>query len=157
MKRFIVFLLTIVLVAGLYAQDMKNIENYRIYKMSEYLDLSSKQAEVFFPLMRQYERDLKNIKTQEEVLYSDLKKKQHSGNISEQELQTAMDRIENLEHKRSSLKRDFMKKSGNVLSPNQVSKIPTFENDFRNHLKQQYKQRQKNQRPASKKLLKGRK
>lgn len=154
MKKIIVILLSLTLLAGLYAQDMKNIENYRIYKMSEYLDLSPKQAEKFFPLMREYERNLKDIKIEEEHLYAELKRMQKSNRVDERELENAMDRIDNLERERTDIKRNFRKQSGKILNPNQVAKMSTFENDFRKQLKQTYIQRQKQNWPNNRKLKK---
>mgnify|MGYP000743007367 CR=1 FL=1 len=154
MKKFIVILLSLTLLAGLNAQDMKNIENYRIYKMSEYLDLTPKQAEKFFPLMREYEHNLKDIKFEEERLYSELKRMQKSNKVDERELEKAMDRVDDLERERTTVKRNFRKRSSNILNPNQVAKMSTFENDFRNHLKQTYIQKQKQNWQSNRKLKK---
>jgi hypothetical protein len=155
MKKLSVILLS-VLFAFVFAQDMKNIENYRIYKMSEYLELTPQQAETFFPLLRQYEKELKNIKSQENELYKQLK---NSDNMSKEDLQKAMNKIQNFENSRNSLKQNFMKQSGKTLNPNQVARIPGFENEFRNNLKQQFIQRQKQQYKTNtgKKGFKGRK
>lgn len=155
MKKLSVILFS-VLFAFLFAQDMKNIENYRIYKMSEYLELTPEQAETFFPLLRQYEKELKNIKSQENELYKDLK---NSDNMSKEDLQKAMNKIQNFENRRNDLKQNFMKQSGKTLNPGQVARIPGFENEFRNNLKQQFIQRQKQQNKSNvvKKGFKGRK
>ena len=157
MKKSIVIIFCLMFV-GLYAQDMKNIENYRIYKMSEYLELTPEQAETFFPLLRQYEKEIKDIKVQENELYDDLKAKQSGKEeISQEELQTLMGKVADFENKRSNLKQNFMQQSGKVLRPGQVVRIPGFEQEFRNQLKQQFIQRQKQQNPPKKKLFKGRK
>jgi len=159
MKKLFAILLTIFLVTGLAAQDMKNIENYRIYKMSEYLELTPEQAETFFPLLRQYEKELKNVKTEENVLYDELKAMQSGKkDVSNEKLQDVMNKMQRLENRRMDLKQNFMKQSGNMLRPGQVAKIPTFEKDFRDHLKRQFIQRQKmKNNPVRKKLFKGRK
>ena len=143
---------------GLYAQDMKNIENYRIYKMSEYLELTPEQAQTFFPLLRQYEKQIKDIKTEENELYTELKSKQGK-EVSEEELQKAMDKIAGFESQRTDMKQNFMKQSGKMLSPGQVANIPGFEQEFRNDLKQQFIQKQKQQGKNAgwKKLFKGKK
>ena len=143
---------------GLYAQDMKNIENYRIYKMSEYLELTPEQAETFFPLLRQYEKEIKDIKVEENKLYTELKSKQGK-EVSEEELQKAMDKIAGFESQRTDMKQNFMKQSGKMLSPGQVASIPGFEQEFRNDLKQQFiqKQKQQGQNAGWKKLFKGKK
>jgi len=143
---------------GLYAQDMKNIENYRIYKMSEYLELTPEQAETFFPLLRQYEKEIKDIKVEENKLYTELKSKQGK-EVSEEELKKAMDKIAGFESQRTDMKQNFMKQSGKMLSPGQVASIPGFEQEFRNDLKQQFiqKQKQQGQNAGWKKLFKGKK
>jgi hypothetical protein len=159
MKKSIVIMLCLMFV-GLYAQDMKNIENYRIYKMSEYLELTPEQAQTFFPLLRQYEKEIKDIKVQENELYDDLKAKQSGKEeISQEELQTLMGKVADFENKRSNLKQNFMQRSGKVLKPGQVARIPGFEQEFRNQLKQQFIQRQKQQgkNAVRKKLFKGKK
>ena len=157
MKKLSVILLSLMF-AFLFAQDMKNIENYRIYKMSEYLELTPEQAETFFPLLRQYEKEIKNIKVQENELYDELKVKQSAKEeISQEELQTMMGKVAGFENTRSDLKQNFMKQSGKMLKPGQVARIPSFEKDFRDHLKKQFIQRQKQNKPPKKKLFKGRK
>lgn len=157
MKKLLIIILCLMF-AGLYAQDMKNIENYRIYKMSEYLELTPEQAETFFPLLRQYEKEIKNIKQQEKELYTDLKKKQSGKEeISQEELQQLMGKVADFENRRTDLKQNFMKQSGKMLSPGQVARVPGFEKDFRDHLKKQFVQRQKQQNPPKKKLFKGKK
>ncbi len=159
MKKFALILLSLMLVTGLVAQDMKNIENYRIYKMSEYLELTPEQAQTFFPLLRQYENELKTVKEEEDVLYQELKAMQSGKEeVSGEKLQEVMGKMQGLENKRMDMKQNFMKQSGKMLKPNQVAKIPTFEKDFREHLKQQFIQRQKmKNNPGKKKLFKGRK
>jgi len=157
MKKLLVIMLCLMFV-GLYAQDMKNIENYRIYKMSEYLELTPEQAETFFPLLRQYEKEIKDIKVEENKLYTELKSKQGK-EVSEEELQKAMDKIAGFESQRTDMKQNFMKQSGKMLSPGQVASIPGFEQEFRNDLKQQFiqKQKQQGQNAGWKKLFKGKK
>lgn len=159
MKKLFVILLTVFLVSGLTAQDMKNIENYRIYKMSEYLELTPEQAQTFFPLLRQYEKEIKDVKTEEKVLYDELKAMQSGKEeATPEKLNDVMNQMQGLENKRMDLKQNFMKQSGKMLSPGQCAKIPTFEKDFRDHLKQQFIQRQKmKNNPGRKKLFKGRK
>jgi uncharacterized protein YihD (DUF1040 family) len=155
MKKLSVIILSLMF-AFLFAQDMKNIENYRIYKMSEYLELTPEQAETFFPLLRQYEKEIKNIKVQENELYDELKAKQSAKEeISQEELQTMMGKVAGFENTRSDLKQNFMKQSGKMLKPGQVASIPSFEKDFRDHLKKQFIQRQKQNKPPKKKLFKG--
>jgi len=157
MKKIIVIILCLMLM-GLYAQDMKNIENYRIYKMAEYLELTPEQAETFFPLLRQHEKELKTVKNEEKVLYDELKAMQSGkGEVTNEKLQDIMSKMQGLESKRMDLKQNFMKQSGKMLNPGQSAKIPTFDKDFRDHLKKQFIQRQKQNRPPKKKLFKGRK
>lgn len=159
MKKLSIILLSLVF-TFLAAQDMKNIENYRIYKMSEYLELTPEQAQTFFPLLRQYEKELKTVKDEEQQLYDELKAMQSGGEEASQEkLQQVMQKMQSLQNKRMNVKQNFMNQSGKTLSPGQCAKIPTFEKDFRDHLKQQFIQKQKQQNNANKgkKLFKGRK
>jgi hypothetical protein len=161
MKKLSIILLSLVFVF-LAAQDLKNIENYRIYKMSEYLELTPEQAETFFPLLRQYENELKTVKQEEKGLYDELKAMQSGKEeVSTERLQEVMQQMQKLENKRMEMKQNFMKQSGKTLSPGQCAKIPTFEKDFREDLKQQFlqKQKQNQQKNANKgkKLFKGRK
>lgn len=161
MKKLSILLLSLLFVF-LAAQDMKNIENYRIYKMSEYLELTPEQAETFFPLLRQYEKELKTVKDEEKQLYDQLKAMQTGKEeASGERLQEVMQHMQQLENKRMNMKQNFMQQSGKTLTPGQCAKIPTFEKDFRDHLKQQFiqKQKQNQQKNANKgkKLFKGRK
>jgi hypothetical protein len=160
MKKLSIILLSLMF-ALLFAQDMKNIENYRIYKMSEYLELTPEQAETFFPLLRQHEKEMKTVRDEEKVLYDELKAMQSGKEEASQEkLQDIMVKMQGIENKRMNMKQNFMQQSGKMLSPGQCAKIPTFEKDFRDELKQQFLQKQKQQGKLNnkgKKLFKGRK
>lgn len=146
MKKHIIFLIVFsAFLATLAAQDMTNIENYRIFKMSEYLELTPSQAETFFPLLRQYEKNVAEIAKQENSLYDALKARKGKNDMSEAELNRVMEQVAQFETQRTQLKQQFMQQSGKMLSPGQASRIPFFEKEFRNELKQQFIQRQNQQ------------
>ncbi len=160
MKKIIISLIVLSsLFAFATAQDMTNIENYRIYKMSEFLELTPEQAEAFFPLLRQYEKNISGIAEQENTLYESLKARKGKEEISSEELQQIMNQVNQFEMKRVELKQQFMKQTGKMLSPGQSSRVPFFEKEFRKDLQREFIQR-KNQgktKTPRKPLFKGRK
>jgi len=159
MKTFLIaMILSVFLFAGLAAQDMTNIEKYRLHKMAEYLELTPEQGEAFFPLLRQYERQMAELAEQENKLYEEIKERKGKNDVSREELDQIMQRVNQFEQQRTELKQRFMNQSGNVLSPGQTSRIPFFEKQFRNDLKREYMQRQNPVREKSgrRPLIRGR-
>ncbi len=152
MKKILAFIIALhfmLVLAPLSAQEMTNMENYRIYKMSEYLELTPEQAETFFPLLRQYEKELAGISEQENKLYESVKSRQKKGGIGEGELQQIMKQVEQFERQRTQLKQQFMQRAGKALSPGQASRIPFFEKEFRRELKREFIQRQQGRSPVN--------
>lgn len=146
MKKIIVSAIIILVLAfaPAAAQDLTNIENYRIYKMSEFLDLTPEQAEVFFPLLRQYEKEVAGIAEQENRLYESIKDRAKKNQISNEELQQIMEKVNSFDRQREQLQQNFMQQSGKVLSPGQVMRMQFFEKEFRKDLKREFIQRQAN-------------
>jgi Spy/CpxP family protein refolding chaperone len=145
MKKILLF--TMILIFGLsaaIAQDLTNVENYRIYKMSEFLDLTPEQAEIFFPLLRQYEKEIGQISEKENQLYESIKERAKKDQINEQELKQLMEQVRDFGNQRDQLKQHFMQQSGRVLSPGQVMRMQFFEKEFRKDLKREFIQRQAN-------------
>lgn len=141
MIGMIIFLMTFTV---LFAQT-DNLKSYRIYKMTEYLDLTPKQSEEFFPLLKKYEFRVAAISREEEKYYEKIKIRSHRKEISEIELDKVLQRVNAFENSRLQAKQDFIKRSRGVLNTEQVSRLPFFETEFRKNLKQEYIQRQKRQ------------
>ncbi|MDD4961266.1 MAG: hypothetical protein PHX07_03410 [Candidatus Marinimicrobia bacterium] len=145
MKKIVLSVLIILSFTGLiFAQDISNVENYRIYKMSEFLDLTPEQAEVFFPLLRQYEKEIAGIAEQENRLYESIKDRAKKNQISDEDLKGIMEQVNRFEQQRAQLKTQFMNRSGQVLSPGQVTRMQFFEKEFRKDLKREFIQQRAN-------------
>lgn len=145
MKKIFLLIAITLLLGGLsFAQDIRNVENYRIYKMSEFLDLTPEQAEIFFPLLRQYEKEIAGIADQENRLYESIKDRAKKNQISNEELQGIMEQVNSFEQQRARLKEQFLNRSGQVLSPGQVTRMQFFEKEFRKDLKRDFIQQRAN-------------
>ena len=92
-------------------ERMDKLENFRIWKMTETLDLSEKQAEKFFPKLREGEKKLQKLYTKRQELHSSIQEMIDSEKIILDEVLKITESIKKLDHKivdaRSNLATDM--------------------------------------------------
>ncbi|MET7027817.1 hypothetical protein [Sediminicola luteus] len=127
-----------------FAQDRPDREKIKALKVAfitERLDLSSKEAQLFWPIYNEHESNMEDLRVKEwsQVRY----KIKQASTLSEQEADDLLGLYTALEkEKQDSYKRLFSKLK-NVLSSKKTLLLIQSEDDFKRKLMQMYRQKQR--------------
>ena len=135
-------LICILFISFVMMQDKKPVKNMKImmkWKLTEYLDLSEEQAEIFFPKMNSHEKEMKDINLKINSLKDDLEEYISLGSVTKRENQKTINEIQELEKDRIDLRFNYFKSLDKVLEPIQISKLIIFDKKFKKTLKDQLK------------------
>ena len=147
MKKVLIFIIGLLLTgATLMAQDdftgpmdpdrREQMESLRIWKMTEFLDLTPEQAKRFFPRLKEYEARIhENMNKQRDIMkkiYELGKDKDYKA--TDKEVKEYAWQLANLEKDIAEQKAKFVIDIGDVLTENQQLKFIVFDNRFRNRL-----------------------
>jgi len=145
-KKYLGIIIVLLLCSGLMAQEDWNsdrmqqrrerIEQLRIWKMTEFLDLTTEQSEKFFPRLRSFENQVHSIKKEQADLMQEIYIKLENSDYqpSEEAVLKIAEQLSELEHQIIKQKIEFIKNLSDTLSPEQQIKFLIFENRFRNRL-----------------------
>lgn len=123
--------LTLIPVLRTSAQN-PNFERLDAYKIAFYtkrLNLTSQEAERFWPVYNEYQ-DKKNDIQQQRILLA-RNSNQNSVNMSDKELTDAGDKLISLHMEEANLALEFHKKFKEILSPEKVLRLYQAENQYR--------------------------
>ena len=123
--------LTLIPVLRTSAQN-PNFERLDAYKIAFYtkrLNLTSQEAERFWPVYNEYQ-DKKNGIQQQRILLA-RNSNQNSVNMSDKELTDAGDKLISLQMEEANLALEFHKKFKEILSPEKVLRLYQAENQYR--------------------------
>jgi len=119
-------------------QYSERMEMMMIWKLTDHLELKEDQAEKFFPSMRKHQKQMLEIRKNEKDLFKPYVEKVKKGDeLSKSEVNKLLDKVSALEQDKGKARVDFIRKSGDILNPNQQVKLLMFEG----HMKQQVRGR----------------
>ena len=126
---------------GQYSQRM---EMMMVWKLTDHLGLSQKQAEKFFPVMREHQKELMKIRKEEMKLFDPTFAKVKKGEkVSKSDLNKLLGNIKSFEEKKTKDRIDFIKRSGDILDPTQQVKLlmfePTVKQQMQRRMKESYR------------------
>ena len=107
----------------------------RMWKLTEYLELSEEQAEKFFPRARGHRDEMQIIGEQRRELHQQFVKKIESGNVSRRDTKKFIDQLHRLDLARLDLRRKHMTGAEDVLTVVQQAKYATFDEHFMGQLR----------------------
>jgi hypothetical protein len=154
-KIFTYFIIGIIMVGGLNAQNMKNERyddpdkkehcindqpyyQYMVFRMTEVLELTPEQAEKLFPLNRLYRDEKHSLHMQKGKLSEEVFQKDE---ITKSDLDKYKKEINRLHEVEMKLDDEFIEDVEKFLEPAQVAKLMFFEPRFRKELSHELKQR----------------
>jgi hypothetical protein len=126
MKKIIIVCLSIVLSVGAFAQQGKRIEAMRIAFITQRLNLTSEEAQQFWPVFNQFSEKMQQIKGPK----SDTALEDMSDADAEKMILSEFDK----ESKELELKKEYFQKLKKVLPVRKVAKLYRAERDFKNEL-----------------------
>ncbi len=107
----------------------------RMWKLTEYLELTEEQAEKFFPRTRAHRDEMQKIREQRRELHQEFVKKIESGKVSRRNTKKFIDELHRLDLARLELRRKHMNAVEDVLTEVQLAKYATFDEHFMGQLK----------------------
>ena len=130
------------------------LENLRIWKMTEFLELTPEQSEKFFPKLRMHDNSIKELKNSQK----DKIKTVHQQIREDKNYSFESGEIKKIVHDISSVEIQIIKKNeefilslNNILTSGQIIKYMIFEQRFRGHLINEMKSRRTMQDKAMRK------
>lgn len=115
----------------------ERMEMMKIWKMTEFLDLSEEQAEKFFPRYKALSKELEEMsKQQREVMMAIKEILKGDKEIQGKEIDKIVQKASEIEKKKIDKKQEFIEGLGDVLTARQKAKYIVFEIRFKNQLRE---------------------
>ena len=103
------------------------VENMVIWRLSEDLNLTTQQAEKFFPRFRDHRKEMEKIKVEEKKVYeSILEKSGTDDKVTSSEAKSIINTINELQIKRIDLQSNFITEMDGILDPMQMIRFAAF-------------------------------
>lgn len=139
-KYFIIFLLILTTISA-FSQGSKNerIQAYKVAFMTERIDLSSKEAQQFWPAYNDFEEKMEAIHTEERKTFTYIKNNIDSMNDSM--AKKSLENLETFEESKIEAREKLLDKLKSVLSYRKTLIFIKAEGDFKRNLLQKLKGR----------------
>jgi len=135
MKTLIIGL-SLMCVVNAFSQKDDDIISYKIAFITERLDLTSKEAQVFWPIYNKHNKLYENLKKNTwEPIKKGLK---NIDNFSEKEAAQLLDDYRNYKKKRLEYRENYIKELLTVISPKKIMQLKKADYDFNRELLKQY-------------------
>ncbi|MEO1011219.1 MAG: hypothetical protein AAFX53_07915 [Bacteroidota bacterium] len=141
-------LLALALLSGtfFFAQDGPGRERIRTLKVAfitERLNLSSKEAQVFWPVYNEHEQQLEALRKRERVeIRGQLR---NLDQLSEKEISILLDELIAIQEKKQQQDTDFIKQIKKLISPKKTLLLLKAEEDFKRRLLKEMRNRRRGQ------------
>jgi len=120
--------------------DKEKIKSLKVAYITERLDLTSSEAQAFWPIYNAHEEQMESYRNQERSqIYSKLKDME---SLSDQETETLFKELIILENQKHAANQQFLKDIRKVVSAKKTFLLLKTENGFKRRLLQQYRQKQ---------------
>ncbi|MCR1026465.1 hypothetical protein NQT66_16710 [Cellulophaga baltica] len=145
LKNIIPILLLMLTVSLSYGQrngDWDKIRTLKIAFITERLDLSSKEAQTFWPIYNEYQAKREDL---HEKGHTEIRKKLDAyDNLSENDSAKLLDKYLQFEKEEEELEQTYLKKIQKVISAKKTLLLIRSEGDFKRKLIKQYRDKHKN-------------
>lgn len=115
-------------------QLRRNIENMRIWKMMQFLELSTEQSTKFFPIFNGFQRKREKLEEERGEMMRRLGELVESEAEHESEIRRLMSGLVKNRERMVSRQDEFRREAGKVLSLKQQAKLFIFEERFRREM-----------------------
>lgn len=136
--RTVIFITSLFFFTNSFAQkvDESDVKSYKIAFITERLDLSSKQAQDFWPIYNEHNDRYDDLKENTwEPIKKDLK---NIDNLSEKEAEVLLENYRAYKQKRLQYREAFIADLLTVISPKKVMQLKKADYDFNKELLKQY-------------------
>ena len=130
-------------------------ESMVIWRLTEDLDLSSEQAEKFFPRFREHREKLDEIGKDERKSLMDIRFKiRDDEEISKSEMEKTIKKVAELRKDRVDLETKFILGMEDILDPNQMVKLSVFKQRLMKEMQGEMRDRKGKDRKKNRKQMK---
>ncbi len=136
--------------------DSKQANMLRMWKLTEYLELTEEQAEKFFPRWRTHRQEMQEVMEQRHELHTKFQEQIKAGKVSRRDSKKFMDELDRLDRARIDLRSKHIGAVEDALSEVQLAKYVTFEQHFMGQLRQRLGDRDIQRKMQRKMFKKGR-
>ncbi len=114
----------------------ERIRTMKVWKLTEYVGLTSEQSEKFFPIYNKYQTTLEDIEAKKMDLVDRLGKLVDTTGASNREIENAMAELNDIPNQMISERDKFFKEVSPILPLEQQAKLAVFEERFKQQLQQ---------------------
>ena len=130
-------------------------ESMVIWRLTEDLDLSSEQAEKFFPRFREHREQLDEIGKDERKSLMDVRYKiRDQEELSKSEMERTIKKVSALRKERVDLETEFILGMDDILTPNQMVKLSVFKQRLMKEMQSEMRDRKGKDRKNNRKQMK---
>ena len=120
--------------------DKEKIKSLKVAYITERLNLTSKEAQMFWPIYNAYEEEMERISTYERgQIFGKLKEMQ---SLTEKEVDAILEDLTAMEKEKYQLRQKFMKDIRGVISAKKTVLLIKTEYGFKRRLLKQYRHKQ---------------
>ncbi len=112
----------------------ERIEDFKIWKLTGYLDLSSEQSQEFFPMYNEFTEAQKDLNDKRRTTFKKIARAVELDDYPEEELSEMLENIEQIENEMVKQRENFRDKLRDVLTIRQIAKFTIFEHRFRSEI-----------------------
>jgi len=118
------------------ADRIEKLRAIRIWKMTEYLNLTEEQSARFFPRLRKNEEKIKEKHREKQILLDEIDRliKEKDGKLTEQDVRKYIGKLNQINQEIVKLKTSFIIESSDILTPEQQLRCMIFDDRFRNQM-----------------------
>lgn len=141
MKKFVCILLFIGTSLSAQENRFERIKAYKTAFITQQLQLTSSEAEKFWPVYNQFDQKMQDIRiTERTEIFGKLKN--GIDNLSDVEINAIIDKDLSLKTEELELKKQLVVNLKKVLAPKKIVKLTKAEEDFKRKLLQRYREGQ---------------
>jgi len=135
----VALLLTTTLSFGQNRPDWEKIKTLKVAFITERLDLSTKEAQTFWPIYNEYDAKREVLRQKERLQIRG--KIKNADELSEKEAKDLLEKYISFENEQEALDKAFLKKVSQVISSKKTLLLLRSEEEFKRQLIRQYRQK----------------
>jgi Mg2+ and Co2+ transporter CorA len=118
----------------------ERMQDLAVWKMLEVLDLSDEQTDKFLPALRQMQKQEERLQMERQRVLDELERALSGG--EEREVSDLIGQIKELERQAASIREDFFRQAGSILTVPQLGKLILFQDRFEKRLREMMMEQQ---------------
>ena len=105
----------------------EKMENMIIWRLTDDLDLSTDQAEKFFPRFREHRQELEELGKKEREIFDNIRGEMSDDKkITKSDVKKTIEKVSKLRQKRIELESEFVLSMDDILTPSQMIRLGVF-------------------------------